>query len=243
MNKGFFYLFQKSSKVPFVTLFTKGFTRGFTVIELIVSLGIMITLLTVVTANYPESNIRLNLSNLTHETSLAIREAQLRGSAVDSQDLTIGGYGLYFGGSSSSTYISFADIATQAGPNGLNIGDALYSTDETLATTTFQNQYRFNKFCIGKGYPFNGTNSGSCNSDMTSGYPIISSITINFTRPKPRPIISINQNDPSFNVNTMSNLPGACLELVNQKTVGAGNVRSVQVYLSGRIMTLNQGCQ
>jgi type II secretory pathway pseudopilin PulG len=233
MNKGLFAIFTVKIKKS-----TSGFTHGFTVIELMVSLGIMITLLTVVTINYPESTIRLNLAILTHETSLAIREAQLRGTAVDSKDLSIGGYGIYFDDTSSSTYVSFADIATETGPNGLPIG-----SDETVSTTTYKTLFRFNKLCIGKGYPFDATNNGSCSGDAVSGYPVINTLTINFTRPKPRPIITINQNDPAFNPVTMSNLPGACIELVNQKKLGAGNIRSVQVYLSGRIMTLNQGCQ
>lgn len=233
--------------ISFLVKSIKRFTPAFTVIELVVSLGIMVTLLTVIIMDYPQSNIRLSLAITTHETSLAIREAQLKGSAVESRDLTIGGYGVYFSLDSPLTYVSFADIATDAGPNGLAIGDGLYSTlmgaDETVATTTYPRGFSVSKLCAGKGYPFDATNNGSCNTDMTSGFPAITSLTINFTRPKPRPIISINQNDIAFNSATMSNLPGGCVEIINPRTIGVGNIRSVQIYLSGRIMTSDKGCQ
>lgn len=217
---------------------------GFTMVELLVSLGIMATIMGTVIINYPESSLRINLAILTHETALAVREAQLRGTAVDSQDLSIGGYGVYFSLASSSQYAYFNDIATTPGPNGLPVGDGMYSTlsgaDETISITDFPKRYAISKLCVGKGFPFSGPNGGSCNNDLANSVPQIDTLTITFIRPNPRPTITINQ-DSSSTIQT--GLSGSCIEIVSPKGGGPGNVRSVQVYASGRIMTSDLGCQ
>lgn len=239
MNKGFFSVFLSTH----LNKNKRGFTYGFTMIELMVTMSVMVVLLGTVLANYPSSSVRINLALINHETSLAIREAQLRGSAVDSKDLSVGGYGVFFTRSASQGYVYFSDIATNPGPNGLSIGDAEYSTlfgaDETIATTTYPQKFLINKICIGKGHPFDGTNGGSCNDDASSSMPAISTLTISFTRPKPRPIITINQDDIP---NKLTNQAGACIESISSKG-GPGTTRSVQVYLSGRIVTSDRGCQ
>lgn len=235
MAKGFF-----SRGTP---TFSRGFSAGFTVIELLVSMGIMATIMGTVIINYPESSLRINLAILTHETALAIREAQLKGTAVDSKDLSVGGYGTFFSIASTTEYASFADIATDPGLNGLPVGDGIYSTlagaDETLSVTQFPKRFTISKLCVGKGYPFNGTNSGSCNNDLASTLPKIDTVTIAFIRPNPRPVITINQNTGT----EQGGLTGACIELVTPKKAGPGNVRSVQAYASGRILTSEIGCQ
>lgn len=223
-------------------IFSRSFS-GFTVIELVVSMGIMATIMGTVIVNYPESSLRVNLAILVHESALAVREAQLRGTAVDSKDLSIGGYGVYFSLASSSQYAYFADIATDPGPNGLAVGDGLYSTlsgaNETLSITQLPKRFTISKLCVGKGYPFNGGNAASCNSDATNGLPIIQNITVAFIRPNPRPVITINQDD----ITKQSGFTGSCIEFITPKGGGPGNVRSMQVYASGRIMTSEAGCQ
>ena len=68
--------------------------KGFTLVELMVSLFIMSVSTGLLLSNYPDSTVRLNLLNDTHNLSLLIREAQVRGSSVDSVNSSIGGYGV-----------------------------------------------------------------------------------------------------------------------------------------------------
>lgn len=217
-------------------------------IELIVSLGIMITLMTTVLANYPESNIRVNLALLAHTITLGMRETQIRGTAIDSSDLSVGGYGLFFNSASSSQYTLYKDFATVAGPNGLDVGDGIFSvilgSDETESITTFPYKFKISKLCVGTGYPFSVTNGGSCNDDGTAGMPTISTITVAFVRPKPQPVITINQDDATNIRDSISDgISGACIEVSSESPNRSAYVRSAQVYTSGRIVASKEGCQ
>ncbi len=79
-----------------ISLLHKKSFRGFTLIELMVALFIMSVSTGLLLANYPDSTIRLNLLNNTHDVALLIREAQMKGSAVASDNGSIGGYGVTF---------------------------------------------------------------------------------------------------------------------------------------------------
>lgn len=221
---------------------------GFTVIELLVSLGIMITIMTTVLGNYPESNIRVNLAMLAHTITLALRETQIRGTAIDSSDLSVGGYGLFFDKATSTQFVLFKDFATVAGPNGLDVGDGVYSmifgSDETESITTFPYKFKVGKLCVGTGYPFTGTNNGSCDTDNTASMPTINTVTIAFVRPSPQPIITINQDDALNKRDSISNgISGACIEVTSESPNREAYVRSAQVYTSGRIVASKVGCQ
>lgn len=225
---------------------------GFTIIELTVSLGIMISIMTAVFANYPESNVRANLALLAHKITLLAREAQIRGTAIESEDLSIGGYGLFFDRSSSSVIVAFNDFATEAGPNNIDIGDGRYATsstpglDETESITTFPYKFKISKLCIGTGYPFNSANNGSCNADQTSSLPVINTITVGFVRPNPQPIILVNQNHPTderSSTSTPSVVAGACIEVSSESPNRASYTRSAQIYTTGRIVASKLGCQ
>lgn len=223
---------------------------GFTVVELAVSLAIMVSIMTAVFANYPESNVRVNLGILAHTITLSMREMQIRSTAIESKDMSVGGYGIFFQLSSTSNMISFNDFATEVGPNNIDIGDGLYATsstpglDETEAITTFPYKFKIGKLCVGTGYPFNGTNNGSCNDDASSGLPSIGTLTVGFIRPDPRPIITINQlDDANHRSSTSSPITGACIEVTSEAPNRSPYTRSAQVYTTGRIIASKQGCQ
>jgi type II secretory pathway pseudopilin PulG len=231
-------------------LFPSRKISGFTLIELIVSLGIMIGIMTAVLANYPESNIRVNLALLAHTITLSMREAQIRGSAIDAQDLSIGGYGLFFDRASSSSVSFFKDFATEAGPNNLDIGDGVYATsstpalDETESVTSFPYKFKISKLCAGTGYPFDGTNGGTCNDQALNGLPAISTVTVGFIRPNPQPVIILNQNNAlTETVSTGGLFSGICIEVSSEAPNRAAYTRSAQIYVTGRILASKQGCQ
>ena len=57
---------------------------GFTLIEMLVSTGIMLLIMTVVLAGYPRFKARSTLSAAAREIALLIRETQVYGLAVKS---------------------------------------------------------------------------------------------------------------------------------------------------------------
>ena len=199
------------------------FVCGFTLIELSISLAVIATLTVVFLSQYPETAVRLSLVNVTHTTSLLVREAQVRGSAIDSLNSSVGGYGVYFSLASTSQILLFGDLVDGSVPKpyGITIGDGLFQTNETTSVATFPNRYTISKLCVGTGFPF------SCNS---SSSPAITSLVVSFTRPNPAPSIYVNNS-------TANSYPAACIELRSPQAPNSGHIRNVQVYNSGMINT------
>lgn len=207
-------------------------TRGFTLVELIVSLTIILTLTTILLWRYPETSVRLTLANMSHEVSLLVREAQVRGSAIDSMNSTLGGYGVYINLAQPEKVILFGDTVDGAVPMPYNIpvGDGIYQNgspiDETKTVTTLSPGYVISKLCVGTGFPF------SCNGVNN---PPISSLTISFTRPTPLPVFYINNT-------VQSSGTAACIELRSPRAPLFGHIRSVQIFNSGMIKTSVTRC-
>ena len=204
--------------------------RAFTLVELMVSLAVMMVLTTVLLWHYPETAVRLTVSNASHTTALMIREAQVRGSAIDSVNSSVGGYGTYFSLSQPDKLILFGDLVTSGvGPYGVAIGDGLFqssSPDETKTVITLPARYVVSKLCVGAGFPF------TCNS---ANNPSITSLTVSFTRPNPTPSIYVN-NLPT------TNYSAGCIELRSPNAPAFGHVRAVQVFNSGMITTTIGKC-
>ncbi len=206
--------------------------KGFTLVELIISLGIIMLLTAILLADYPETATRLSLVNANQSTALLVREAQVRGSAIDSVNGTYGGYGVYVALDSPSQVILFGDTvdATASIGHDIPIGDSMYETspiNETDKTLVFPRGYFVSKICVGSGYPF------TCNASFT---PEIRTLTISFIRPHPEAHIFINGNA------TGTQSTGGCIELHSPRAPRGGHIRSVQVYESGMIRTVSGSC-
>lgn len=206
-----------------------GFSRckGFTLVELLVSLAVIMALTTVLFWRYPETSVRLTLANMTHTLALLVREAQVRGSAIDSVNSSIGGYGVYIERENPSKVILFGDTVdgSIAMPNNIPIGNGKFEKDtpvnESKTVTTFSTGYTMAKLCSGTGFPFSCSNS-------------INSLTISFTRPNPT---------PSFFINGVQAADSAvCIEIRSLRAPLPGHVRSVQVFSSGMIKTAVTKC-
>lgn len=73
--------------------------RGFTLIEMIVVMGIFVLLSTTLFINYSQFSVDASLSNLTHQIALIIRQAQVYGISVSQTASGLQefrGYGVYF---------------------------------------------------------------------------------------------------------------------------------------------------
>jgi type II secretory pathway pseudopilin PulG len=201
------------------------YVRAFTLVELMVSLSIIILLTTILLARYPETSVRLTLANVSHTVSLLVREAQVRGSAIDSVNSSLGGYGVYLALADSGRLILFGDTVdpTVPKPYGITIGNGTFEQespfDETKTITTLPNRFTVSKLCIGEGFPF------TCNANAT---PAITALTISFTRPNPIPSLYVNNS-------TSTRQSAVCIELRSPQAPLSGHIRNVQVFSSGMI--------
>lgn len=213
------------------------YLRGFTLLELMVSVAIIAVLTGIVLINYPEGSMKITLSNINNKAALLIREAQVRGSAIDSNNTTlaaespVGGYGVHVTLANPDRFILFADSvdALQPKPYGLLVGDGLYQTtpiNELYSTTMLPSGYSVKKICVGSSFPY------TCNS---YGSPAVSALTISFTRPSPQPAIYINNS-------RTTSYSSACIELNSPRAPGVGHIRSISVYTSGMIRTALTKC-
>jgi prepilin-type N-terminal cleavage/methylation domain-containing protein len=224
--------------------------RGFTLMELMVSLVVMTVISTTLIYKYPETSVRLKLSNVNQDIALLLREAQIKGSAVDSANGVYAGAGAYFNIATPTQAMLFGDAvdATIAMPNGLPVGDGLFTPyidfgaggvlSEIRATTTFPTGYVVSKLCVGSSFPF------TCNEDgllLPIPIPQITTLTISFMRPNPQPHIYINDA-------TTTDYSGACIEVRSPNApppgqeLPSGHIRSVQIFSSGSIRTFKGRC-
>lgn len=200
--------------------------RAFTLIELSISLAVVMVLTVILLSQYPETAVRLTLANMSHTTSLLIREAQVRGSAIDSVNSSLGGYGVYLNLNTPRSLVLFGDTVdpTVPKPYSITVGNGIYESspiNETKTTTALPERYSIAKLCVGNGFPY------TCNTGVN---PPLSSLTISFTRPNPMPAIYMNNA-------TTTPSTAACIELHSPQAPRSGHIRNVQVFGSGMIRT------
>lgn len=222
--------------MKFISPFGKS-VKGFTLIELMVSIAIMGMMTGFLFLNYPDSAVRVSLVNSMQATELLIREAQMRGSAVDSTSASgavLGGYGVYLEIKDSNTQseaVLFGDTVGVGTFNssGLSVGNGLYDKppvsmiDETSSILSLPTGFSIARFCVGV------APSTQCFS--ASGQ----SLTISFTRPSPNPHIYLNDDSGT-------NYAGACIEIQSKDPNLTGHTRSINVYNSGMISNAVSPC-
>ncbi len=222
-----------------VRVFFSKASRGFTLVELLISMAIMMTMTGVLLGKYPESTIKLTLANANNALALLIHEAQQRGSSVDSVNSTLGGYGIFFDRATSTEVILFGDRIDLSIPNsqGLPIGNGLYDSgpiNEKKSTTRLQSNYSYKKLCVGTTTaPLSKAPNGFlCDATST---PSIDTLTISFSRPSQVAHIYINNS-------TTTDFSSACIQLYSQKSPEIGHIRSLKVYHSGMVTTARTSC-
>lgn len=196
--------------------------RGFTLIELIVSIGIISAILAMVISNQSTYTDLVALTNLADEISLTIFQAQAYGIGVKefspaSGDFTIS-YGLTFsllGSGSASAYLLFAD----------RNDNKIYDGDWSCLTGGASE-------CVGKVNISRGNIIDSLCVVRISGLDqcnVASRIDISFARPRTEAqLVFFNNGGQVF---SPSNVKGVRIVL---KSPG-GSTRSVVVYETGQI--------
>ncbi|PCI30692.1 hypothetical protein COB52_01260 [Candidatus Kaiserbacteria bacterium] len=142
--------------------------RGFTLIELIVVMGIMMIITSILLVNYNKFGGQVLLRNLAYEVALSVREAQVFG--ISSRAFQGGfstGHGVYFDlGSSTNSFSLYSDAD----------GNSFFNSASTewVKTSTLGRGYSIDRICVSSG------GSESCN---------IIELDILFKRPEPDAII------------------------------------------------------
>jgi prepilin-type N-terminal cleavage/methylation domain-containing protein len=151
-------------------------TRGFTLLELLVTIGIFILMTSLLLANQRRFSNTLELSNLAYDVSLTIRQAQTYGFGVK----VVGAanfdnyYGVHFDRATPTKFIVFS-----AGIKTDKSIDPYVANAATDKTYTLKSGYTITGFCS---IP---TGQTTCDSVNTT----ISKIDVAYQRPNPDAII------------------------------------------------------
>lgn len=150
--------FQHTSSSPLLV-------RGFTLIELIVSVAIITLITSIALVQNNQFNSTLALTNLAYEVGLSIRQAQVFGISVRKfNNSTQIPYGVYFSSGTPTQYTLFADL------NGNKRFDT--SPNETVETAQLTQGNKIQQFCAIK------NNVTDCTGALTG-------LSVLFERPNP----------------------------------------------------------
>lgn len=216
---------------------------GFTLIELMVVLGIVVLMSLIILVSSSRFNSAILLRSLAYQVGLSIREAQLYGVAVRKApalgDCAIGpdsvfcaSFGVHFPTPPSTRYVLFPDINNNAAYDDTDANGKLHVTE------TFTAQYGFtiSNICVP------GSGSIQCSTSCPSPLPptvtacavpttpAITSLDIAFRRPNPDAVISVNGNPAT-------RYAGALIEV----SAPGGAKRSISVSLTGQIVIMALG--
>jgi prepilin-type N-terminal cleavage/methylation domain-containing protein len=193
--------------------------RGFTLIEMMVTIGIFTIISGIVLFNYNGFNSRILLQNLAYDVALTIRQAQVYGVGV--RELTVNQtppYGIFFAeddtGGSTGSYILFADIDEDGEFDG-NAGDC--TGNECIERYVFQRGNRISQFCAVQG----GTPICSL-----PGASSLQSLVIFFKRPNPEALFTAKDQGGSAVVGieeavvTVVNPEGTISKTITVKSTG-----------------------
>lgn len=153
--------------------------RGFSMIEMVVSVGILVVITSIVLVNHNLFGGNILVSNLAYDVGLSVRQAQVFGLSVREFGVGTGqfdiGYGIHFDSDDFTTYRLFADI------NRNKIFDIGDGTEEVFA---IKRGFSIKQVCA--------TNSASVELCTGSG---INTLDVVFLRPDPDAYIRVD-GDP-----------------------------------------------
>jgi prepilin-type N-terminal cleavage/methylation domain-containing protein len=149
---------------------------GFTLVEIMVVIGIMAVVASLILFNSPAFNDRLGTQRAAEEIASSARQAQAYGLGVKEAGMGSGifpGYGLYFQNASNGSYIFFAD----------KNGNSQYDSDEEISDNIIENGVQIFDLCANQ----KQTAPGPCG---------LSNLTVLFLRPQPQ--VSLKSGASSY---------------------------------------------
>ena len=209
-------------------LFAYVSTSGFTLVELLVSISIMIAVATVTLSGVPQAIIRAALSDDAFHIELVLRQTQIEGSAINSLDNTYGGMGVFFTRATTSQVLTFKDSVDSSIIRAIGVGNGLYDTapsDEQKTISLLSKRDYVAELCVATSSlePF------YCNDAVLGTIPVIQNLTVSFTRPQQTAHIYVNNNSGKDYVS-------ACIQINALAAQGSSFSKSVVVYKSGLII-------
>jgi Tfp pilus assembly protein FimT len=204
--------------------YTKGIVgvkRAFTIVELIVVVGIFTLIMTVALWNQKDLSNSVLITNLAYEVALAVREAQAYGIGVradtgaNTTDDFQGGFGIYANLSNTQQLILFND------KNGNQQYDADPVLSETFIVYNFQNQRGNRMTAICAAHTPLSTH-GPCTPTSGTG---TQEVNIMFKRPNPEATFYAAGSPPV--------IKGPVFIVLN--TPSGNNCRAVVVETTGQI--------
>ncbi len=199
------------------------FQSGFTIIELIIALAIVIMLMSVTLFNYNSLNKRLTLDTLAHQVAQWVRQTQVSAMSVKrhvdpASKYKFPGYGLHFDRTTPSQFIFFADLD---GDNrytaGGNCGDPTAECEQVIKLM----QGNFVKKICGETSLVNASNA-QCPLPLDNA----ENFDIVFTRPDPDADIT-----GDYIVGTKTTYSRAQITLSSP----TGYTRMVEVWTTGQV--------
>ncbi|MDB5245053.1 MAG: putative Type pilus pilin [Parcubacteria group bacterium] len=176
--------------------------KGFTLIEMLVVLGIISIISAIAVTGQSTFNQSLLLTNTAYTVAFSAREAQSFGlSSRKFGNVQNAGYGLHFDRALPTSYILFADIVKiplptpskcpvgTANAPDQKLGNCAYDSggDGIQETFTFSRGFKIQKFC-GTISGIQSPNNRFCSTNSTP----LSTLDIVFTRPNTASVISGN---------------------------------------------------
>lgn len=147
---------------------------GFTLVELMVTVGIMVLISTLVLVNNSAFGGTVNLRNLAYDVALTVRQAQVYGVSVKRFGSSFeAGYGVHFDMSDPGEFILFADAVSVNG---------LYDVGEIVAPPS--------PYTFAQGYQITDIKAGAGGSECTG--TSVGTLDIVFVRPEPDARIRAN---------------------------------------------------
>lgn len=213
--------------------------RGFSLVELIVVISIMVLITTVVLVRHSAFNSTVLLNNLAYDVAGTIREAQVYATSVRNaggQGFTTA-YGVYFDMAFPEQFILFSDsdqdgvftfVDDGSGGGVANDGIPDSGSEAVVDRYVLQRGHRVTNIC--RTLPAQG--GTICHDSLLT---TLESITFSFRRPNPDTIITYTTGG-FFNVNPPSNGTSGTISIGSSD----GNlIRTIEVLPTGQISVLS----
>ena len=156
--------------------------KGFTIVELIVSIAIFAVMTALVVSRYGTFNQNTLLTNVAYDMALTIRTAQSYGLSVKSSDSAANSfgsaYGVHFDMSKPTKFVLFADT----NKNGYYEDPANSGVDQNITTYTLTSGVTISKICL-------AVTQSSCQSPSSNLLASSDALDITFRRPNPDAIL------------------------------------------------------
>lgn len=202
--------------------------RGYTAIELIVSLVIMMIMLGIVYSDYPRMNEIIYFNAKAHEVSAIVKSAQTYGASGGGDSK---GAGVYVSLNTKNDIIEFSDITIPGllSIDGLPMSNSYYDTDNDKITkhNYLPNQVQISRICI-------KTDSGVI--DCTKNR-----LSITFNRPKLTATITDFSLKSGFG-DEVNNFVAGYIELYHTRLKDGTNKKCIEVISVGQVNIKNSKC-